>query len=626
PRVGLYDPRDHLILDEAAIRTLELVRTVAGDKQGSLLHLLDQTRSPMGARLLRRRLLAPLIDVAAIRRRLDAVEAFFLDRDRADAFRSELGGVGDVERLGKRVDLGLATPRDLGALRDGLLAAQRAVRGLREGGRAGAEGALGDPLGGHLPEDLCEDIAGMLETALVDAPPVVSNQGGIFREGMDAALDEARALCSGGKDRILELEARERQRTGISSLKIKLNKVFGYFIEVTRSNLQNVPEDFRRKQTIANGERYITPELEELQERILHADEEAKAKESLLFADLSTRVGRSVSRIASLARRLAALDVHAALAEVARRRDYVRPEVDASMELELIESRHPIVEVLAAANEFVPNDVRLDTAERRMMIITGPNMAGKSTAMRQVALAVLMAQAGSYVPARRARVGIADRIFTRVGASDDLGRGQSTFMVEMRETATILRDATERSLVILDEIGRGTSTYDGLAIAWAVAEHLHDGLRARTMFATHYHELCELASTREGASNFNVAALEHDEVMTFLHRLVPGPSNRSYGVAVARLAGLPPIVLARARAILGDLEQGAPLPSGAPARMRRIDAAGRAQLELFAAAEPRASAVEATLGEMDLEHVTPMEALMALARLKGMLPGPERGA
>jgi DNA mismatch repair protein MutS len=401
---------------------------------------------------------------------------------------------------------------------------------------------------------------------------------------------------------------------------VRYTRVFGYYIEITRSNLGAVPSDYVRKQTVANGERYVTDELAELQDRILHAEEKAIAREQARFAELRAEVATHAMRLRALCQKLAALDVHAALADVAHDHGYVRPEMDGSLGLELVEARHPIVERLAAAGRFVPNDIRLDAEGARLMVITGPNMAGKSTVMRQVALAVIMAQMGGFVPAASARIGLADRIYSRVGASDNLGQGQSTFMVEMVETAAILAGATARSLVVLDEIGRGTSTYDGLSIAWAVAEHLHDVVGCRAMFATHYHELCELAATHPGAVNYNVAAEGVGEDVVFLHKLVPGGANRSYGVAVAKRAGLPPIVLARAKAILKTLEGGEALPSGAPARMRRLDREGRAQLELFAPAEaPAPSEVEATLRELDVDRMTPLDALLALARLRAML-------
>ncbi|MCB9591382.1 MAG: DNA mismatch repair protein MutS [Sandaracinaceae bacterium] len=611
-RLARYDPHDRLVLDEVAVRNLELVRTLSGDKTGSVLHLLDETKTAMGARALRRRLLAPLRDLGAIRRRHDAVEALLVDAELRRALRGDLASVADLERLATRVELGVATPRDLGAIRDSLVAAHTLAARVDERAATSTDDALGK----MVPDERCEEVLGELETALTEEPPQVPSQGGILAEGVSPDLDELRELSSSSKDVLLRLEQRERERTGIGSLKIKYTKVFGYYLEVTRSNLHLVPDDYRRKQTIANGERYITDELDDLQGKILDADERARALEIQLFEELRDRTAERADELRAFARALADLDVHAALAEVAHRFDYVRPELDDGVAMDLRECRHPVVERLAEAGSFVPNDVALDAEGERLMIITGPNMAGKSTAMRQVALAVILAQAGSFVPAASARFGVVDRVFTRVGASDDLARGQSTFMVEMRETATILRDATRRSLVILDEIGRGTSTYDGLAIAWAVAEHLHRGIGCRAMFATHYHELCELAELEDGVVTYNVAAREYGDDVVFLHKLVEGATNRSYGVAVARLAGVSEIVLARAKAILADLESGAPLPGGRPASLR-----GRAQLELFAPApaQREPSAVERTLRELDVDRLRPLDALVTLARLKDML-------
>ncbi|MEM9070972.1 MAG: DNA mismatch repair protein MutS [Myxococcota bacterium] len=617
-RIGAYDPRDHLVLDEAAVRNLEIVRTLGGERKGSLLHLLDETRTAMGARLLRRRLLAPLTDLRAIRRRHDAVEALVKNEPLRDEVRSAFARVGDLERMATRAVMAVATPRDLGVVRNAL----RQAHALQQLLRAAGEATTDDTLKALAPDDVLGELEGVLSTGLVDEPPTNHKDGGIVREKVDADLDELRTLSSKSKDLILELEQRERKRTGISSLKIKYTRVFGYYIEVTKSNLDAVPSDYIRKQTVANGERYVTEELAKLQEKILGADERARSLEQQIFEDLRGRVARDAHRLRSLAEALATIDVHAALASVAHRFGYCRPTVHEGTRLSVQELRHPIVERLAAVGTFVPNDVDLDADGARLMILTGPNMSGKSTAMRQVALAVILAQAGAFVPAASAEIGLVDRLYTRVGASDNLSEGQSTFMVEMREAAAILRGATKRSLVILDEIGRGTSTYDGLAIAWAIAEHLHDAIGCRGMFATHYHELCELAATHSGAVNFNVAAKEYGDDVVFLHKLVPGGANRSYGVAVARLAGVPAIVLARAKAILADLEAGAALPSGAHARMRPVDAAGNAQLELFVAApvaEPEPSEVERTLRELDVDHMTPVEALLALSRLYKML-------
>jgi DNA mismatch repair protein MutS len=618
-RIAPYDPSQRLGLDEAAVRSLELTRTLSGERAGSLLHLLDSSCTSMGARLLRGRLLAPLSNLAAIRRRHDAVEALVLDGVLRGRLREGLARVADLERLATRAALGVATPRELGAIRGSLVAAAE-LGALLEAARAQltddslAQLALGEP---------CSEVLGWLIAALVDEPPSSGGVMGILRDDFDPRIAELRELSANGKDVILRLEQSERERTGISSLKIRFTRVFGYYIEITKSKLDAVPADYRRKQTVAGGERYTTEALDEVQAKILNADERLKALETELFETLRRRIGAQAQELRRLAQALAEVDFHANLAEVAHRHDYVRPELDESAALELREARHPIVERYAESGSFVPNDVVLDADAGRLMVITGPNMAGKSTAMRQTALAVILAQAGSFVPAHSARIGLVDRIYTRVGASDNVARGDSTFMVEMRETASILRGATRRSLVILDEIGRGTSTYDGLAIAWAVAEHLHDAVGCRTMFATHYHELCELASTRSGVRNFNVAAREYGENVVFLRKLIEGGANRSYGVAVARLAGVPEIVLSRARAMLAELESGAALPSGAPASMRPRGRGSDAQLDMFAAAPSVAlapSEVEATLRELDIDRLTPLDALVALHRLKGLLP------
>ena len=604
PRISSYDPSSRLVLDEVAVRNLELLHTLSGDRRGGLLQLVDQTRCPMGARKLRRRLLAPLDELGAIRRRHDAVMALVEDAPIRRAVRDALSQVGDLERLTTRAEQGLASPRDLGALRDSLRAIQGVARALTER----VPWASDDPLAELLPTGLGLELREKLERALVDEPPVPSNIGGIVRAGYDAELDQLSALSSNAKGVLLELEARERERTGISSLKVKYTRVFGYYIEVTRSNVGRVPEHYRRKQTVANAERYDTEELGELETRILEADERKKTLETTLFEELRREVAAHATGLRRLGDAVATLDVHASLAEVAVRSNWVRPEMDASSELVLRDSRHPVIEALGPAGSFVPNDVCLGGDAAPMALVTGPNMGGKSTVMRQTALAVILAQMGSYVPAREARIGLVDRVHTRVGANDDLSRGQSTFMMEMRETATILREATSRSLVILDEIGRGTSTYDGLAIAWAVAEHLHDAIGCRALFATHYHELCELPATHHGMTNLSVAAREQDGEVAFLHRLVTGPADRSYGVHVARLAGVPPIVSARATALLEELE-----------RRPEVAAQVTPQLELFgppaSTLGPQAREILATLGALDVDRLTPVDALVALARL-----------
>jgi len=597
----LYTTGERLVLDDAAVRNLELVRTLEGERRGSLLDLLDETKTPMGARALRSHLLEPLTDIERIRRRHDAVELFVCDSRTRDQARARLGEIGDLERLAVRAAVGLASPRDLGVIRNSLLSAGALHEQLCS--RPGKD--LDDAMSSLQEADLCTDVLSLLQAALVDEPPVTDRQGGIFRERHLVELDELRKLSTTAKDILLDLERRERERTGIGSLKIKFTRVFGYYIEITKSKLDAVPADYVRKQTIASGERFITAELAELQDRILHADERARALESTAFLELRKTVGDEAPRLHRLARVIASIDTSAALAEVAHQRGYVRPTVDGTRDLFLEDSRHPTVECYAAKDGFVPNTIELNPDATRLMLLTGPNMSGKSTAMRQAALAVIMAQAGGFVAAKNARIGVVDRVYTRVGASDHLARGHSTFMVEMMEASAILRGATDRSFVILDEIGRGTSTYDGLAIAWAMAEHLHDATRCRAIFATHYHELCELADRLPNAANYNVAAKEHADSMILLHQLVPGGSNRSYGLAVAKLAGVPPVVLARAKAKLRELET-------------RAAATPTPQIALFEATQTKQSEAEVTLRALDVERMTPVDALVTLARLRDL--------
>ncbi|MFO0757835.1 MAG: DNA mismatch repair protein MutS [Byssovorax sp.] len=615
-RIGAHDPSGALRIDEIAQAHLELVRAADGGEKGSLLSVIDATVTPAGARLLRRRLLAPLLDVGAIRRRHDQVEIFVQNPRSRDELREALRSLGDLERLSTRASLREVSPRELGGLRDGLLAAPAAVAAVQ---------AIPDPSAIELlgaAVDLVGDVAERLAAALVDRPPPHAREGGVIREGYDRPLDELRAIMKNGAEMIVALEAELRKETNATSLRIKYTRVFGYYIEVTKSHLAKVPAAWRRKQTVAGGERYTNDALDDLADRIEHAEEKALERETALFEATGALVSAAAERIRALSRVLADWDVAAALADLAHRHDYARPVVDQGDAIVITDGRHPVVERFAAAGAFVPNDTTLDLAGERLWLITGPNMAGKSTLMRQVALIVILAQLGSYVPARGARIGVVDRILSRVGASDNVARGESTFMVEMRETAAILRDATRRSLVILDEIGRGTSTYDGLAIAWAVAEHLYDAIGCRAMFATHYHELTELSKHGPGIANYSVAAREHGEDIVFLHKLTPGPASRSYGVAVARLAGVGEGVLARAKAILGTLEAGAALPGGKHASLRGRSKSGGAQLDLFS---PPGKVVEAqspvldTLRAVEVDRLTPIEALQLVAKLKGLL-------
>lgn len=614
--IGRWDPAEALVLDATAQAHLELITSLSSNRNATLLGVIDATRTPAGARLLRRRLLAPLVDVERIRRRLDLVELFVHNsRLRAD-LRAVLDGVGDLERLAVRVSLRESTPRDLGALRDGLHAAARADDVLR---------GLSDP--GYLetleldtsPPDLVADLAELLSRALVERPPAQAKEGAIFKSDFDAELAEFDSLRKSGTERMVALEAELRETTKIATLKVRYTRVFGWYVEVSRAHTERVPAAWRRKQTVASGERYTLDELDALADRILHAEDQHRERELQLLHELVDEAAQHVERVRALASRVARWDVAAALAEVAHRHDYTRPEVDGSDVVQIEDGRHPVVERLAARGRFVPNDVSLDLHGERLWLITGPNMAGKSTLLRQVALTVILAQMGSYVPARRARIGVVDRVLSRVGANDNLAGGESTFMVEMRETAEILRSATRRSLVILDEIGRGTSTFDGLAIAWAVAEHLDEVVACRALFATHYHELTSFADASRHSANYCVSARELGEDIVFLHRLVPGAVSRSYGVAVAKLAGLPETVLARARAVLESLEGESHRETSEPRRRERVNPD---QLDLFAASaegSPAQREVVETIRALDVERLTPLEALQLLVRLQSKL-------
>ena len=613
-RLASYALGDTLVLDEATHLHLELVRAADGGERGSLLTQIDATVTAPAARLLRRRLLAPLTHIADIRRRHDAVELFVGQPGMRRELRERLAEIGDVERLAVKIALDRAAPRDLVALRRSLAALPSLAVTLEQGQPPGAREALG--LGAGEALDPCADLHDLLARAVADDPPARVADGGVMRDGFDPELDEARDLMRGGQRLIVELETRLRESSSIPSLKLRFTRVFGWYIEVTRTHLVKAPAEWRRKQTLASGERFTCDALDTLADKLAHAEDRASAREGELYARTVRDLAHHAERLRALATRLAAWDVAAALAEVAHRDDWTRPVVDDSSDLVLEDARHPVVEKLAAAGHFVPNDVTLGVGDTkaRLWLVTGPNMAGKSTLMRQTAIAVILAQMGAFVPARRARIGIVDRVLTRVGASDNLSRGESTFMVEMKETAHVLRGATRRSLVVLDEIGRGTSTYDGLAIAWAVAEHLHDTIACRAMFATHYHELTELASSRAPTcENWSVSARELEGEIVFLHKLQRGAASRSYGVACARLAGVPEPVLARARALLAELERGAPGSVGARSRTER------AQLGLFEAGThaPPHPALE-SLRSVDVDRLTPLEALQLVASLKKM--------
>jgi DNA mismatch repair protein MutS len=615
-RLVRWELSDTLLIDPTAQAHLELVTSASGDARLTLLAAIDATCTAGGSRLMRRRLLSPLKDVAQIRRRLDMVEVFVIHSALRERLRHELAEVTDLERLCTRVGVGEASPRDLGKLRDGLIAGRAAAALLTEI----EDLSLRETLETLEPVDTLPELCAVLSRALVERPPVQPKEGAIFQPEYDPELADLASLCESGANRMTELEAKLRADFDLPSLKVRFTRVFGWYIEVGRSQVRRVPETWRRKQTVATGERYTLPELEELADKIEHAEERHRARERELLAALMDQVKAAGPRLARLAAQLSVWDCAAALADVAHRHDYVRPEVDASDALEIEDGRHPVVERWAAAGRFVPNDVHLQIEGERLWVITGPNMAGKSTLLRQTALITILAQMGSYVPARRARIGLVDRVLSRVGASDNLARGESTFMVEMRETADILASASERSLVILDEIGRGTSTFDGLAIAWAVAEHLARAVRCRTLFATHYHEMTALDADPH-IVNYSVSARELDGDIVFLHRLVRGPANQSYGVAVAKLAGLPASVLSRAGELLATFEGEEQLEVKPPKRGRARKPT-TSQLSLFA---PAAAAGDRALSErllaLDINRLSPMEALHLLADLKGQAAG-----
>ena len=600
---------DALVIDAVTLRHLEVVEAADGGRQGSLLQEIDGTVTPMGGRLLRAWLLRPLVALERIRDRLDAVEDFAFRTTERGKVRETLKVIQDLERLIARTALGTAGPRDLVALKLSLAAVPR-VRMLLDAFQA----PLVVSLAGQL--DDVPEVRAAIEATLVDDPPGLAREGGAIRDGVDAEIDDLRRISRSGKQVIAEMEERERARTGISSLKIRYNRVFGYYIEVSKSNLHAVPPDYLRKQTIAGGERFITPALKEYEERVVGADERILEREIEIFDELRRQVASEAPRIQDTARALASIDVLTSLADLAAARNYVKPHVHDGDEIVVLESRHPVVE-RHCADPFVPNDVRLDGTAHQLVILTGPNMGGKSTYLRQAALVVLLAQTGSFVPAREAKIGLVDRIFTRAGASDNIARGQSTFMVEMQETANILHSATARSLVILDEIGRGTATFDGLSLAWAVAERLAAGAHARpkTLFATHYHELTDLADGLPGVVNYHVDAREWHDDIVFLRKVVPGRSDRSYGIQVARLAGLPPAVVARAREILSALERDALTRGGRPA-LARTPTEPQQQLALFQAPSSAGDRVAERLAQVDVDRMTPLEALGLLAELK----------
>ncbi len=643
-KIKRYSKDAHIALDPETKRNLELVQSIQSRQQsgseGTLVSILDETATPMGGRRLRAWLVRPLRAVDRIQHRLDAVEAFVDDRGLRETLRDELSQMGDLERLAGKVATGRASPGDLIAIKHTL----RRLPALLELLAAADSEALA-----AVEERLCPcpDVVGRIQQALVDDPPAKVSEGGLIRDGYSEELDELRAIAQDGKDWVTNLEKEESERTDIPSLKVGFNKVFGYYLEVTDTHADKVPDNYIRKQTLVNSERYVTPELKEMEERILTAEEKIETLEQELFTALRSQIADETATLQQNAEGLAHLDCFAGLAEVAEQHDYVRPTVDDGLTIDIEGGRHPVVEqTLPPGEPFIPNDTTLDPDDEQILIITGPNMAGKSVALRQVGLITLLAQVGAFVPADAAQIGVVDRIFTRVGASDNLAAGESTFLVEMNEAANILNNATARSLILLDEVGRGTSTFDGLSIAWAIVEYLHERpeVAARTLFATHYHELNAMADRLERVHNYRIQVSEHEGEIVFLRKLIPGGADHSYGIEVARMAGLPDAVIARAREVLHSLESqhlevggdgertdvdppDASPKSGDGMRAQKGNAEAvpdlkdgpASQMHLFAQPDPVAAEIKDMLDDIDPNRITPVEALMKLAEMKDKL-------
>ena len=618
-----YFLSDYLQLDESTKLNLELERTLIGQtKRGSLFGVLDLSRTALGARTLRRWLNYPLVDPKAIHARLARVSEYVESGVMRGDLRDILRRIGDVQRIAGRLSLNQSNARDLVALASSL----EAVAELRLFAQSYENTLLFEDAAGL---DALDDLQELLANAIVDEPPATTREGGMFRKGFRADLDELVELQTNAKQAIAALEAQEKKRTGLTNLRIKYNRVFGYFIELAKSQAKNAPPEWSRRQTLTNVERFITPELKEFEDKVLGAQEKRIKLEEELFEQMRQEVGGRFGRLMGTAEVVGRLDALSALAELAVRERYVRPEVDEDDEILIEEGRHPVIEKVNREERFIPNDLRLDNRDHQVLLLTGPNMAGKSTVMRQAALIVIMAQMGSFVPATRAKIGVVDRVFTRVGASDNLARGLSTFMVEMTETAAILENATPRSLVVLDEIGRGTSTFDGLSIAWAVAEYLHDEIGAKTLFATHYHELTELAITKARVQNYNIAVKEYRGEIIFLRKLVAGATNRSYGIQVGKLAGLPENVVGRAKEVLNELERG----EFGKNRVQEATAgatkqAATGQLSFFGpriieVKEP--SPIEEEIETMDLDTLTPLEAMNQLWKWRQRLKTEKKG-
>jgi len=608
-----FSPTDYMMLDEVTQRNLEITQSLVDkQKRGSLLWILDKTQTPMGGRLLKRWLLQPLRGTDAINYRLDSVEEVKNKHFLRESIRSCLEEIKDIERIFGRLALGHANPRDIHTLGNSFTGFPKVQEHLL-------------CLESRLYKDIqkrwtnCQDIKNLIEKFIVEDPPIAAKEGGIIRSGVNTEVDKLRKIQKNGHNWIAEFERSERERTKINSLKVKFNKVFGYFIEVTRANLKNVPDDYIRKQTTVNGERYVTTKLKEMESEIISSSEKIKELEYEIFNWVREEIAKEHGKVLRATGNISTLDVIVSLAQTALENGYTRPKVHEGRTLFIKDGRHPVLEQIAEDTSFVPNDAVFREKEDRLMIITGPNMAGKSTFMRQVALIGLMAHLGSFVPAKEADIGVIDRIFTRVGASDNLLKGQSTFMVEMNETAQILKNATENSLVILDEIGRGTSTFDGLSIAWAVSEYLCENIQSKTLFATHYHELTELSSSMDGVVNYKVEAAEQNDNITFLYRVLPGGASKSYGIAVAKLAGIPDTVIKRSKSILNSLEQKyAHETNEEPKTMLHAGMTARIPVQLSLFKETSANAPKDHLideiNRVNLDKLTPIKALNKIAQ------------
>lgn len=606
-KIATINQTSFMFLDSATQRNLELIHNLkVRTEENTLLWAIDETLTPMGGRYLRGLILRPFIDISEIRKRQNAVEYLVEDYELIETLRNNLRKLQDIERLSNRIGAKSANPRDLTAVKNSITHLPPIKKALI---------SSKDVYLKSIADEISEfsSLKSLIESSITDTPPLSLRDGGIIRNGYNKEIDSLRKIATSGKDFISELEMSEKKKTGISSLKVGYNKIFGYYIEITNVNLDQVPEHYIRKQTLVGGERFITPELKEYESKVIGAEERLKNLEYQIFNEILNEAQKESPNLAKTAHSIAAADFLTSLAVVAKRHNYVKPRIDESWIIEITDGRHPVLERIPGEERFIPNNIYLDNEKQRLMIITGPNMAGKSTYMRQIALTVLMAQIGGFVPASEARIGIVDRIFTRIGASDYITKGQSTFMVEMIETANILNNATSKSLIIIDEVGRGTSTFDGISIAWAVAEYIARTIAARTLFATHYNELTELAITLEGVKNYNVSVKEWGDQIIFLRKVEEGPADKSYGIQVARLAGLPLEVIGRAKEVLTNLEKEELNEAGEPKFASHKPKKGTVQLDLFGARE---DSLLSELMNTDMEALSPEDALNKLKELK----------